>query len=57
MDGAELQLHIIFGSLMDNGKMEFHMDTLEKFGILVSVFIKNIKMAKKLEEFEINLEL
>ncbi len=29
MDEEELSLQIIFGSSMDNGKMEFHMDTLE----------------------------
>ncbi len=53
MDGEELSVQIILSSLMDNGKMEFHMDTLDGLIIMVSVFNKNIKMAHLLEKFEI----
>ena len=53
MDGEELSVQIILGSLMHNGKMELHMDIFEIFINLVPVINKNIKMASWLEKFEI----
>ncbi len=52
MDGEELSKQIMIGSLMDNGKMEFHMDTIEVFFNMVAgmnqkiaMTLQNIKMA------------
>ncbi len=55
MDGEELSLQIIDASLMDNGKMEFHMDTFGLFGmnIMMTTGKENIKMAHLLDIYEI----
>ena len=53
MDGAELYIQIMISSLMHNGKMEFHMDTIEELIIGVDVLNVNIKMTHLLEKFEI----
>ena len=42
---AELFIQKIISSLMHNLKMEKDMDTLERFGMMVIVYNKNIKMA------------
>ncbi len=52
MDGEELSGQIIIPSLMDNGKMERDMDTLDILIMMVSVSNRNIKMANFLEMFE-----
>ena len=49
MDGEELSVQMIGSSLMHNGKMEFHMDTIDGFLMKVPVINMNIKMAQKLE--------
>ena len=49
MDGEELSIQVMNSSLMHNGKMEFHMDTIEELIKMVAVFKKNIKMAMKLD--------
>ncbi len=54
MDGEELYLQTNFASLMHNGKMELHMDTIDSMCKMVTVLNVNIKMASGLEMFEIN---
>ena len=56
MDGEELSVQTILSSLMDNGKMEFYMDTIDGFIKMVTVIKENIKMAQLLEMFEIKNE-
>ena len=46
-DGEELLKLIILGSLMDNGKMERDMDTLDLLIKMVSAFNQNGKMVRK----------
>ncbi len=53
MDGEELSIQIILSSLMHNGKMEFNMDTLERFFMMVGVMKMNFKMVKKLEVYKV----
>ena len=44
MDGAELLGKIVVASLMDNGKMEYNMDTLDILDNLVAAINQNGKM-------------
>ena len=54
MDGEELYVQTIKNSLIYNGKMELNMDTIDIFLNLVAIINGNVKMAKKLEIFEMN---
>ena len=44
MDMAEQLIQIIHGSMMDNSKMEYHMDILDVSSKMVTIRLKNGQM-------------
>ncbi len=53
MDGEELS-GLIVASMMDNIKMEFHMDSLERLDMMVAALLWYLKMAKSFIDYEKN---